>query len=776
MSKEINMAAGTFSRGVSGMYHPITLIRFLLLVLLAALLVSCDRSTSSSGDSPDSPKPQNDLPTDYLPLSDLSGASFSATRLAIVSGESSVLSWSVPEATNVSLLPLSDSVEPAGEQTVSPTENTQYLLLAQVAGSSEPYGQLIAINVQAVAAVELLANLDSGSAPLTVRFTPNVSSITNISRYYWDFDGDGGPEDGGLGIGAQGFDTLDVRTGSFSLTEYDTIGRPLTYTFEKAGIYTTRIRVWDDDGNQADSTVTIEVINAPPVIDELYISSSEAAGQVPLSTTFEVSASDADGIASVEWDLDGNGTYDITSEVQFVRDEYTSQLQTVYENPGVFNPAVRVTDSTGLSSVSSAPSIRVEASANPIPLVSAPGSIGGEAPYQTSFLLQISHPGLSDLVAAQIDFDGDGTFDKNYELTSTVNSITVEHLYESAGVFYLYIEALAEDGSIGKRYVEVIIDANHTIAVSNNAIDPLAGELAAVDIILGGASASEVVIVDEDGQTVNAIGANQTRASGEYSFTWDGRNQAGDIAKPGIYYALLRYQTGDAEFVLDLRDEHAVVNYYPSISVSRAQLQEGIQPFANKPIVYPFTLDNYGINRLTAYITQTGVEVLASSASIFRARYVEDGDYTIDWLGDGITGKLVPVVENFQDFYVPGVIAESVAANAILLTHETTIDDVTVDKPIFHPPLLADGATSAINFSLSHTASVQLSVANTDSGAEVLRKTFTNIAAGNASVSWDGRDNAGNLLAPAGYRLQLVAFGPYGDTSLPAAVMQRIRY
>lgn len=741
-------------------------------LVLSLLLVSCGGSSSSSGGA----APQDDFSVEYNPLSDLPGATFSATRLSIVSGESSVLSWSIPDATSVKLLPIADSVALIGEQTVSPTVTTEYLLLAEVDGSAKPYGKSLTVVVKEVAAVQLLANVESGFAPLTVRFNPSVSSLTNISRYYWDFEGDGGPEDGGLGVGARGFDTLNIRSGGFSLTEYDTIGRPLSYTFENAGTYTTRIRVWDDDGNQADASVTIEVANAPPQIDDLYVSSSTAAGQVPLSVTFEVTAADADGVETVEWDLDGNGTYDITSEVRLVRGVYTSRLQTVYDVAGVYSPAVKVTDTSGLSSVSSAPSIRVEASTVPIPLVSATGSIGGKAPFQASFTARVSDPGGSGLTAARIDYEGDGTFDETIEFTPSVRSLSIQHLYETPGVYYLYIEVLAADGAIGKRYVEVIVEADHTIAVTENIIDPLTDELATVEVAIGGDSMSEVLIVDEGGQAVNAIGAMQTRQSGEYTFNWDGRTQSGEIAKPGIYYALLNYQVGDAGLVLDLRDDHTVSNYYPSISVSGVKLREGTQPFANKPIEYPFSLSRFGINRLTAYMTQRGRNVLTSSASIFRARYVEDGDYTIKWLGDGVTGKLLPVVEDTNDYYVPGVIAESVADNAILLTHETTIDDISLDKPVFHPSLTGAGVVSDISFSLSHNSAIQLTVASTDSGAEVLRKTFTNISAGNASVSWDGRDNAGNLLAPAGYRIQLVAFGPYGDTSLPASVMQRIRY
>ncbi|ASJ76273.1 hypothetical protein [Granulosicoccus antarcticus] len=731
-------------------------------------LSSCGGGSSNNAEPP--PDDQS-----FAPLSDINGAQFVATRLTIVEGDSTSLSWTVPNASSVKLLPDNTILAESGELLVTPTETTEYVLLATVTGREGSFGQRITVTVNAVAAVMLQSNISSGFSPLTVRFTPVVSSTTNISRYFWDFEGDGGPNDGGLGVGAQGFDNLGIRTGGFTLDEFDTIGRSLNYTYDNPGTYTARIRVWDDGGNQAEATSIIVVENEAPKINDLYISSRFSAGEVPFSVTFELVAYDAEEIQSIEWDTNGDGVFDQTSEPRLVRGEFVSELRMVYETAGSFTPSVRITDTLGLATIGSAPSIRVEAASGPIPLISSPGNLSGDAPYAASIRFQVTDPGRTGIVSGDVDYDGDGTFDASVPVTTTGGLVVVDHTYEVPGNYYLTFLVTAADGTVGKRFVEVIVNANHSISISDNIMDPLAAETASVMLTLGGDSVSEIMVVNESGDPVRTLGDRRSRSTGEYTLEWDGKNATGQIVAPGLYYALLNFEVAGAEQTLDLRDTQTVKNYYPSISVDTQVLRAGIEPFNNQPVSYPITLNNYGINRVTAYVTQRGNDVLETSSSFFRARYFADGDYHIEWNGEGTTGKLLPVVDT-RDAYVPGVIAESVADNAILLTHHAVISDQQADFPIYFPTRSVALVPSVISFNLSRPASIELTVASTNSGAEVFRKTFPNLAPGDTSVSWNGRDNAGNLLAPDGYRLQLVAVDAYGGTSLPAHVMQRIRY
>ena len=80
-------------------------------------------------------------------------------------------------------------------------------------------------------------------------------------------------------------------------------------------------------------------------------------------------------------------------------------------------------------------------------------------------------------------------------------------------------------------------------------------------------------------------------------------------------------------------------------------------------------------------------------------------------------------------------------------------------------------------FSLDRPADIVLTVDSTDSGVQVLRRVFEDIAPGEAvSLPWDGRDNTGERVAPGGYRIGVTARDAFGIESRPAYAMQRVRY
>jgi PKD repeat protein len=98
--------------------------------------------------------------------------------------------------------------------------------------------------------------------------------------------------------------------------------------------------------------------NISPVIE---IAPDVSCGKAPLTVHFAGDAYDEDGeIFSLEWDFEGDGTFDVKKSLQGLKDSLKvavlkSELQKeyTYTNPGIFHALVRVTDDTGESSVSS---------------------------------------------------------------------------------------------------------------------------------------------------------------------------------------------------------------------------------------------------------------------------------------------------------------------------------------------------------------------------------------------------------------------------------------
>ncbi|KAA3600521.1 MAG: PKD domain-containing protein, partial [Candidatus Scalindua sp. AMX11] len=125
-----------------------------------------------------------------------------------------------------------------------------------------------------------------GNAPLIVNFFDSSSDPDGtITRYEWDFDGDG----------IYDYDSLD--SGS------------TTHTYTALGTYRATLRVTDDDGLKDTDSVTIEV--SADGTPSVFLYATPRGGVNPLSVHFYGHGTDPDGTLTLyEWDFDGDGTYD----------------------------------------------------------------------------------------------------------------------------------------------------------------------------------------------------------------------------------------------------------------------------------------------------------------------------------------------------------------------------------------------------------------------------------------------------------------------------------
>jgi len=169
----------------------------------------------------------------------------------------------------------------------------------------------------------LKADPTQGKRPLTVTFNALDSHDNGtIKKYEWDFDGDG---------------NYDVETTIPTISyEYN----------ESIGIYNATLRVTDDDGGTATDSVSIEVLNNPPVAK---FTAEPTSGPAPLAVTFDATkSSDPDGnIIKYEWDFDGDGVYDQTKTIP--------TISHLYENNemGINNATLRVTDNNNATDTDS---------------------------------------------------------------------------------------------------------------------------------------------------------------------------------------------------------------------------------------------------------------------------------------------------------------------------------------------------------------------------------------------------------------------------------------
>ncbi|MFO7753527.1 MAG: PKD domain-containing protein, partial [Desulfobacteraceae bacterium] len=164
----------------------------------------------------------------------------------------------------------------------------------------------------------------NGEIPLSVSLEGSGSDPDgSVVLYEWDFEGDGV------------FDWSSETTGE------------TTHTYEEEGVYQAVFRVTDDSGDKAEAHAATTAVQAgPPGSPTAEGQVSPDSGDAPLSVDFSGSGTDPDGdeIVEYEWDFDGDGQYDWSSED-------SGNTSHTYNSPGTYAARFRVTDSTGLTGV-----------------------------------------------------------------------------------------------------------------------------------------------------------------------------------------------------------------------------------------------------------------------------------------------------------------------------------------------------------------------------------------------------------------------------------------
>ena len=145
-----------------------TIRRFALLVSMvafAAVMGGCKKHVATTPPAP-SPAPPSAKPTVTL----------NASPATINAGETSTLSWSSTDATDLDIEPAVGKVAPQGSTGVTPTETTSYTITANGPGGSATAGT----SVQVTAAAPPPASTPQ----------PNISDLfeQNVKDAFFDFD------------------------------------------------------------------------------------------------------------------------------------------------------------------------------------------------------------------------------------------------------------------------------------------------------------------------------------------------------------------------------------------------------------------------------------------------------------------------------------------------------------------------------------------------------------------------------------------------------------
>ena len=447
----------------------------------------------------------------------------------------------------------------------------------------------------------LTVDQDTGFAPLSVVFDASGSQPGGapISRFEWDYEGDG---------------IYDEDTGLTAV---------VNHTYTEDGIFEATVRVWDEQGAGATSSTTITVFASAVA----SLTADPTSGNPPLVVSFDASGSTSPNgaIVQYEWDWDGDAVYDDTSGA-------VPTIQHTYNEGGVFNATVRITDEIDAQGTDS---VEIIVANKPPSAVLNADYYKGDAPLTVNFDASGSTDLDGDIIRFEWDLDADGTFEYNSGIDPAAH-----YTYDNTGSYSVSVKVTDddEDSSTDTVIIKVVISP---IAQAN--ADPTSGNYPL--LVHFDAEGS----YDPDGSITRYIW--DFDGDGFYDYSSDESGTVDHTYTSGGYYdALLRVLDNDNASDTDTVLIH--VNTEPNVDL-QANPTSGLPPFtvhfdasnSDDPdgiiVKYEWDWTNDGIFDL-----DTGSDPFADH------EYTIDGTYyavcsATDELGATGTDSIKIVVNNF---------------------------------------------------------------------------------------------------------------------------------
>jgi PKD repeat protein len=451
------------------------------------------------------------------------------------------------------------------------------------------------------------ASPSKGAPPLEVALVGTGTDLDGtITAFEWDFDGDG---------------IYDWTSNSTGTT---------THTYNTVGVYNAALRVTDNDGKTGTDTVLINV--KPDEAPTAAASASPSEGPAALTVTFNGSGTDSDGtIVLYEWDFDGDGIYEGSSTS-------SGAAAFSYVHVGSYNAVFRVTDDDGLTDFD---------------VVAITVTMGISA----SLSAEVFDPTVGEEVTINSTLTGPCNFTLRMidERGNPVRTL-VGNVYRAAGFYSDLWDGRNDAGDLVLSGVyRFIMDyeiagQTYTYDLSGTA-DPYPGGLSFYELFSGSSpyedgpmtmrfvldNTVEVTVYIGEWMTgvwdrVKTIWCRKPIKSGDVIITWDGTDDEGHIAGPGLYMLGVSYW--------DLPDNAVIVDSEPTVS------DLSVEPNYFRPVANPYGGQTSFLTVTCGLSKQSNVVAIVQNDRnvIVRTLTFEDvpgGIHTFTWDGRNEEDRLV---------------------------------------------------------------------------------------------------------------------------------------
>lgn len=305
---------------------------------------------------------------------------------------------------------------PTASATFSAGSHVVGLRVTDSAGATGVTSMTLPVTQPPVAVLSASPTSPLSGSEVTLDAQGSTDPDGTVVSYAWDLDGDG---------------------------RYDrtTVTRTTSTSFATPGVHTVGLKVTDNDGATAGTTLDVTVANRPPVarIQAPSVVVTAATAQLDASAS-----SDPDGsIADYSWDLDGDGTYETNAGP-------APAVSRAWTTPGTRTIGVRVTDDRGATATATATVVVDDApvaalSATPNPVVA-----GGTVAFSAAG----SRDADGSIARYQWDLDGDGSFERE-----TGSSPSASATYATAGTRVVKVRVTDDRGVASEASLTLTVQA-----------------------------------------------------------------------------------------------------------------------------------------------------------------------------------------------------------------------------------------------------------------------------------------------------------------------------
>jgi flagellar hook assembly protein FlgD len=353
-------------------------------------------------------------------------------------------------------------------------------------------------------------------------------------------------------------------------------------------------------------------------------------------------------------------------------------------------------------------------------------------------------------------------------------NIISQHSRHDIGIMHLFTTDLEIKGSGPntpqserkvKASVRIETRSNEapTLSIPNSTdtINTDASEIASINVTLPNQTELELWMENSGGARVKSIQAKQLTDAGSYEFNWDGTDQQNEIVAEGDYYAVLGYTQLGVSKEIDLRNSTGgALSYYRRPTANPRQFNR-----LESPLVI-----NYAVDEPAEVSFFWQISFGARLMTLMEHERMGRGQYSLYWNAEYPSGEKVP---DSLNNLMPGIVRYALPDNVIFVKSMPRIEHYLLKSTI-----MADPRRETLDFdiTLSKKGTVELVVSDMDKGIEVATRVYPNLNGGQHSLSWDGKNNDDQLLAPGDYRMGVRSVDKRGSRSLFWYRTQRINY